>query len=392
MSGIIDRRTLLMRGVGLGALMLGGGFLLEGCSSGTKATSGSNPAATSTGPTAAATSTGSAAGSGTASGSASVAAGAYGDLEFRLDWIKHVEFAGEFIADTKGYYIDEGFASVNLIAGGPTATPSETDLVQGKAFIGLSSPSITAAAVQGGAPLKAIGATYQRNPYCILSLDKDPLPDPQSMVGKKIGVQAANTAPFLAFLKANNIDPKSLTTVPVQYDPLVLTTGSIDGWFGFSTDEPIQLKLKGFPNSYFLLADHGYGLVGQIYITRQDSIDNHRDALKAVLRAEVRGWKDNLNTPKEGVDLATTKYGADLKLDPAAQILSAVAANELIVSPDTMKNGLLTMTQDLIDLNVRIMATPLTADKLFDLSLINEIYKESPDLISKDVPTAPVTS
>ena len=88
MSGIIDRRTLLMRGLGLGALTLGGGFLLEACSSGTKAASGSS-GATSAGPAS------SAAGSGSASGSASVAPGAYGDLKFRLDWIKHVEFAGD---------------------------------------------------------------------------------------------------------------------------------------------------------------------------------------------------------------------------------------------------------------------------------------------------------
>ncbi|MCU1358781.1 MAG: hypothetical protein JWN99_70, partial [Ilumatobacteraceae bacterium] len=238
MSKMVDRRTLLSRGAGLGALAFSG-LLLNACSSDSNSSSNAKTSAAPAGGSASATSA--AAGS----GSASVAPGALGALKFRLDWIKHVEFAGEFIADDSGYFIDEGFSSVDLIAGGPTATPAETDLVQGKAFIGLSSPSITAAAVEQGAPLKVIGATYQKNPYCILSLDKNPLPTPQSLLGKKIGVQAANMAPWMAFLKANKIDSKSLTTVPVQYDPLVLTTGSIDGWFGFSTNEPIELKEKG---------------------------------------------------------------------------------------------------------------------------------------------------
>jgi ABC-type nitrate/sulfonate/bicarbonate transport system substrate-binding protein len=373
MSDTIDRRTLL-RGAGLGALALGGGLFLGACGSGASSKSALAP------------------GAGTGG---SVAPGAFGALNFRFDWIKHVEFAGEFIADTAGYFKDEGFSSVNLIAGGPTATPAETDLVQGKALIGLSSPSITAAAVAQGAPLKIIGATYQKNPYCILSMDKNPIPNPQAMVGKKIGVQAANIAPWNAFLKANKIDPKSLTTVPVQYDPLVLTTGSVDGWFGFSTNEPIALKQKGFASNYFLLADYNYGLVGQIFITTQDSINKKRAALKAVLRAELRGWKDNLADPKKGATLAVTKYGTDLGLEVGEQTQEAIAANRLIVSPDTAKNGLFTMTPALIDTNMQIMAlsgTSLKANQLFDMSLLDEIYRDAPAMVSSGVPSAAVTS
>jgi ABC-type nitrate/sulfonate/bicarbonate transport system substrate-binding protein len=372
MSNMIDRRTLLVRGAGLGALAVGGGLFLEACSSSSK---GGAPAESSSG--------------------GSAAAGSLGALNFRFDWIKHVEFAGEFIADSSGYFIDEGFSSVDLIAGGPTATPAETDLVQGKAFVGLSSPGITAAAVEQGAPLKIIGATYQKNPYCILSMDHNPIPNPEAMKGKKIGVQAANMAPWQAFLKANNIDPKSLTTVPVQFDPLVLTTGSVDGWFGFSTNEPIALKQKGFAASYFLLADHNYALVGQVFITTQDSIDNKRDALKAVLRAELRGWKDNLTDPTKGATLAVTKYGTNLGLEVGEQTQEAIAANKLIVSADTVKNGLFTMTPALINTNMQIMAlsgTKLTADKLFDLSLLDDIYKAEPALITSGVPTAAVGS
>jgi ABC-type nitrate/sulfonate/bicarbonate transport system substrate-binding protein len=380
MSNMIDRRTLLVRGAGLAALGLGGG-LLAACSSGSK---GATSAATSTGGSAAATSSGGAA-----------AAGSLGALKFRFDWIKHVEFAGEFIADSSGYFIDEGFSSVDLIAGGPSATPAETDLVQGKAFIGLSSPGITAAAVEQGAPLKIIGATYQKNPYCILSMDSNPIPNPEAMKGKKIGVGAANVAPWQAFLKANNIDPKSLTTVPVQFDPLVLTTGSVDGWFAFSTNEPIALKQKGFAASYFLLADYNYALVGQVFITTQDSIDNKRDALKAVLRADLRGWKDNLTDPTKGATLAVKKYGTNLGLEVGEQTQEAIAANKLIVSSDTVANGLFMMTPELINTNMKIMAaagSKLTAEQLFDLSLLEEIYKDQPSLITSGVPSKPVGS
>src|SRR4051794_23937194 len=47
------------------------------------------------------------------------AAGAadYGDISVQLSWIKNSEFAGEFLADSKGYYADAGFSKVDLLPG-----------------------------------------------------------------------------------------------------------------------------------------------------------------------------------------------------------------------------------------------------------------------------------
>ena len=36
----------------------------------------------------------------------------------------------------------------------------------------------------------------------------------------------------------------SIKVVPVQFDPTPLTQGTVDGWFSFITNEPIELKLK----------------------------------------------------------------------------------------------------------------------------------------------------
>src|SRR6202012_1115260 len=119
-----------------------------------------------------------------------------------------------------------------------SATPAETDVVQGKALAGLSTPPITSAAVAAGAPLKIIGAAWQKNPYCIVYLRSKPIPNPKAMIGKRIGVQAANTSAWHAFLTANSISPSQLTTVPVQSDPTELTSGTVDGWYGFITAGP----------------------------------------------------------------------------------------------------------------------------------------------------------
>jgi ABC-type nitrate/sulfonate/bicarbonate transport system substrate-binding protein len=152
----------------------------------------------------------------------------FGDLSVQLSWIKNAEFAGEFFADSNGYYTDAGFDSVNLVAG-PGAT--ESLVASGESLIGITDPiSVAPAIVNEGAPLKIIATTYQKNPFSILSLaDGANIATPADLVGKRIGVQAGNETLFNALLDVNGIAPEDVTVVPVEYDPSPLITGDVDG-------------------------------------------------------------------------------------------------------------------------------------------------------------------
>lgn len=320
-------------------------------------------------------------------GSASGGSADYGDLAIQLSWIKNIEFAGEYFADSKGYFKDAGFSSVNLIAGGAAGTSAEAAVTSGKALVGLSAPTITAPAINEGAPLKIIGATFQKNAFCIVSLaDKNPIPDPAAMKGKKIGVQSGgNEQIFAGLLKANGIDASELTIVPVQYDPTVVTTGEVDGFMAYLTNEPILLQGKGFQTVQFAFADHGLPLVTETFTVAQQSIEEDRDKLKAFLKAEVLGWTDALNNPEEGAKLAVEQYGKDLNLNLEEQIEEINAQATLVVTDDTVKNGLFTMTDELIATNIESLGTAgttITAEELFDLSLLAEVYSEDPSLIT----------
>jgi ABC-type nitrate/sulfonate/bicarbonate transport system substrate-binding protein len=310
----------------------------------------------------------------------------FGDIAVQLSWIKNIEFAGEYFATTKGYYTAAGFSKVDLVAGGASGTSAESALATGKAFVGLSAPTITAPAINKGAPLKIVGTTYQKNPFCILSTDKDPIKTPQDMVGKKIGVQSGgNDVIFSALLKANNIDPKSVDVVPVQFDPTVVTTGAVSGFMSYITNEPILLKAKGFDVTTFLLADYSLPLVAETFTVLQESIDKERAKIKAFLLAEIKGWTDAVAAPAASADLAVNNFGKDQGLKLSEQTDEATAQNGLVVSDDTTANGLFTMTDALIAENIEALGragTPITAEKLFDLSLLKEVYAENPDLKS----------
>jgi ABC-type nitrate/sulfonate/bicarbonate transport system substrate-binding protein len=197
-------------------------------------------------------------------------------------------------------------------------------------------------------------------------------------------VQATNESVWSAFLKANKIDPSSITKVPVEFDPLPLTTGTVDGWFSFVTNEPNALRVKGFDVTTFLLADHNYPLVSETFMVSDESIAKNRDKVKAALTAEIRGWKDATADPALGAKLAATVYGKDLGLDEKEQLLESKDQNKLILTDETKKNGLFTVTDKLIEENIatlKIAGVDLTAEKLFDFSILQELYKEKPDLI-----------
>ncbi|MFD8248727.1 ABC transporter substrate-binding protein [Nocardia sp. NPDC059691] len=307
----------------------------------------------------------------------------YGGVAVQLSWLKNIEFAGEYFADSKGYFKEAGFGSVDLIAGGAASTSVEAGLDTGKVWLGLSAPQTTAPAILEGLPAKIVATTYQKNPFAIVSSAAKPIKTPEDMKGRKIGVQDTNQLIFNALLTANGLKPGDVTVVPAQFDPTPLANGEVDGWVSYVTNEPITLAAKGFQNTHFLFADFDLPLVAETLTVAQSTIDKERDKLKAFLAAEIKGWKDAVADPAEAARLAVEVYGKDQKLDLAEQTKEAVAQNDLVISADTATGGLLSMTDALIEQNIaalRAAKIDIKAAQLFDLSVLREVYAEHPGL------------
>ena len=320
----LDRRAFLRRsGTTLGALAAVGvgGSLLAACGSDSESSSSATTGA---------------------------AGGDLGALALQLNWIKDFQFSGSYIADSEGLYTAAGFTSVDLMSGGPT-TAVEPVIESGGALLGYGVTESFAAAVGAGAALKAIGVQLQTNPTAITSLADAPITTPQDMVGKRIGVQASAEPSWQAFLGINGIDPSSLTTVPVQYDASVLTTGDVDGFLSFAYNQPVALEAAGTPVEVMLFADHGMDVFQQLYVCTEDSLENDRDALVAALGAERKGWEANVADPTVGANLAVDQYGADLGLDLELQVEGNRVQCDLMQTDYTEANGLLSMDPDQVD-------------------------------------------
>ena len=307
-----------------------------------------------------------------------------GEMSLQFSWIKNAEFLGEYVADDAGYYTDAGFDSVNLVSG-PSSGVAE--LLQGSADVALNDAvSVGTAVANEDAPLKIIGTTYQKNPFTILSLaDGGNIATPQDMVGKRIGVQDSNTALFKALLAANDIDEGDVTVVPVQYDPSVLVNGEVDGFVAYLTNESIIVANDGHPVTNLPFADNGLPFVAETFTVTDQTLAEDREMLKAFLVAEIKGWTDVLADPEAAVDLMLESYGADLGLDRETEVQSAHTANdELITSEETEASGLFTISDELQQETVASLSSAgidVGVEDLFDLSLLQEVYEENPDLV-----------
>lgn len=101
------------------------------------------------------------------------------------------------------------------------------------------------------------------------------------------------------------------------------------------------------------------------------------------MRGEIRGWKDSLASPEESAKLAVQEYGADLGLDMVDQIDQSRIQDALIVNDETRKNGLFTMTPELIAKSIELLKISgvEASPDLFDMSILHEIYHKDPQLI-----------
>lgn len=294
-------------------------------------------------------------------------------MALQLSWLHSVQFAGSYIALRNGWWSEAGL-DVSLLQGGPNA-PVEPSVVAGTALVGISAADYTAAAVEQGAPFKIIGVAMQKNPFVIASLPENPVNTPADLVGKSIGMAIANTPVLQALCTLNDVDFSQIQIVPTQYSAQPLIAKQVDCLLCWETDLPVAMVIQGIEAQTMLLADHGYAIQSQTYIATQDSLQNRRDALVALMRGEARGW-DTFRADTDAAAELTVEMFPDAGLDLATQKLQARRQSPLMFSDLTDQHGFGWFSEDSVQANIRnlaLLGRKVTAD-LWDRSILEAVH------------------
>jgi ABC-type nitrate/sulfonate/bicarbonate transport system substrate-binding protein len=318
-----------------------------------------------------------------ASGSGSSSSASSGPRSMQTSWVPDAEFLGYFIAVENGYYEKAGLGGFKVLPGGPDISP-ESILASGKTMLSLSEPDLTASVVvKKKAPFKIIGAQYQKNPIGIMSLPKTGIHGPKDLVGKKVGVPAANRLTISALLKANGIDEKDVKIVPYSFDPTPVANGELDAAIAFVTTDPYLLLDKGIKTSTFLLQDFGVPLYNDAIVVTEDDLKNRRKDLVAFMKASAMGWNEAINNTTKRttyLELITKKYGKSLGQSLASQKYQMESQVALMQTDLTKQKGFYWMDDAGIQGNLATMEQlKIKADKsLFDTSILEEVYADGP--------------
>lgn len=346
----LSRRRLLKAAGASGAAALGGG-LLAGCSN-----TGSAQASSST-----------------------------GRVRVALGWLKDIEFAGFWYADSAGYYAEENL-SVEFQAGGPNAPDTTTLLASGQADIGVhANMQILLGAVAQGNDFVMVGAGLQTNPGGLISLASDPVRHPRDLSGAKIlgqvGAKPQINAIFdLAGLKKDYEFIPAGSTV----DPLLKKKGK--AFTGYATSQPVTLetKYKMKPGRDFLSVTYeslGLPAYATIVYCREAFLKQHRTVMERFMRATIRGWQDNAKNPERAAHLVVEKYGADLGLDLTEQIRGNEIQTSFMENAMTRKKGIFRLDAERLrgpmyaGLRAAGVKNLPDADKVVDHSILDAVYR-----------------
>jgi len=313
---------------------------------------------------------------------AAVSSAAATDIRFTLDWKFEGPAAPFFVAIDKGYFKAEGLeVTIDTGAGSREAIPRVATGTYQMGFGDINS-LVKAIDEQPDLKVKAVMMVYERPPFAIIGRKSlGVTTDPKSLEGKTLGAPPPDGAfaQWKAFAKvANlNLDKIKIESVGFPVREPMLAQGQVQGIFGFSFSSVLNLKSQGVAAddiSLILMAENGLDLYGNAIMVNADFAAKNPDAVKGFLRALVKGVRDVVKAPADGV-AAVLKRNNILKADVELERLNMALAQNF-VTPAVKANGFggvdpgkLAKSIELLKVSIGLNAPPAPG-RVFDASFL----------------------
>lgn len=211
------------------------------------------------------------------------------NVNFILNWIPNVEFAGLWVAQKFGWWkaagINMTYKPYSLSVHPETDVPA-----QGGTTFGFQSGAAIAIARSQGVPIKAVYTDTQRSVFGLTVLAKSKIYNIHQLRGKRIGYQPHELYVPSTMLAYAGLKPTDWTPVVVGYTTDQLTAGQVDAYLTFLNNEPITLKLHGVPTRSFAAASYGFHAYDDVLFTTDTLINTDPSLVRRVVGVVARGF------------------------------------------------------------------------------------------------------
>lgn len=230
-------------------------------------------------------------------------------VRFMPHWVPQAQFAGFYMAQQKGLYLEQGL-SVEVLAGGPGRDPIQ-GLVAGELDVGTTFLSTAIKERAEGAPVVNIGQIVQRSALLLVTRASSGIESPADMDGKVVTIWPFFDLQPRALFKKFNVKP---ILVPQLYSFNLFLRGGADVVSAMWYNEYHQLLNAGLNEDELRVFRYDeYGLnfpEDGIYCT-ENMLKDRPDVCRKFVQASIQGWlyafehqEETLNVIMERVQAA----------------------------------------------------------------------------------------
>jgi NitT/TauT family transport system substrate-binding protein len=232
------------------------------------------------------------------------------NVNFILNWQPNVEFAGLWVAQQKGWWKQAGI-NLKYKPWAPGVFP-ETDVpAQGGDTFGFQSGAAIAIAASKGVPIRAVYSDTQKSVFGLTVLKKSGITSLSQLKGKRIGYQSQEfyvPSTMMSCQPNPGLSDSDWKPVQVGFDTTQLTSGNVDAYLTFITNEPIALSMQGIPTTTFHAADHCFHFYDDVMFTTTGLISKDPALVRKVTSVAARGFQWAHSHPQQAARLTVAHF------------------------------------------------------------------------------------
>jgi NitT/TauT family transport system substrate-binding protein len=274
-----------------------------------------------------------------------VGAQAQEKVTVQLKWLPQAQFAGYYVAQSKGYYKAEGL-DVTIKPGGPDISPVQVIAGKGADVVVNWMPDALAAR-EAGVPLVNIAQVFNRSGLMLTCKKASGVSSPKDFKGKTLGVWfGGNEYPFLNWMSKLGLKPDTDIKVMKQgfnVDPLLQNQAACISTMIYNEYwQVVDAGVKESDLVTFFYEDQGVAsLEDGLYVLESNLKDPaFVKRMAKFLKASFKGWNDAVKDPA-GAAKIVVKGDTSGSASEKVQLRQMQNIAKLITTANTPKLGYL---------------------------------------------------
>lgn len=245
-------------------------------------------------------------------------------ITFVLDWTPNTNHTGLYVAESLGYFEDQGL-EVEIVQ--PPEDGADALVASGRAQFGVSFQDSMAPGVAGdnALPTTAVAALIQHNTSGIISRKGEGMDAPKGLEGKKYATwdSPIEVAMIQNVVEEDGGDFSKVKMIPstVTDEVSALESKSVDAVWIFYAWAGVKFELSGVETDYFAFKDINpvFDYYTPVVIANNDFLEEEPETAEKFLTALRDGYEYAIENPGEAADIICE---AAPELDPELVLAS----------------------------------------------------------------------